>query len=192
MSERSVYFVEAGKGGSIKIGTAIDVPSRIRDLQGANAKKLRLLVVIRGDHKTERELHRRFASERLNGEWFKGNGAVRTFVNELLAAPADERIVELPPPRVKRKRTMRVGRVQLPHVSRDEWQAMFTVGDGDSIYRTAKAELYFNQLIDSEAILKRQIREERLAMQGVDLDHPTATEIAYAEALIAKSKRRAA
>lgn len=185
----TVYFAEAGRGGPIKIGVTNDVPARIRDLQCANAKRLRLLVTVPGDHKTENELHRRFAAERLNGEWFKGKGAVRAFVEELIATAPEARAVEVTPPRTKRKRTMRVGRVRLPPVSRDEWQQMFTVGNGGSIYRTAKAELYFSQLIDSEAILKRQIKEERLAKLGIDPDAPTRSELESAKRVIEKAER---
>lgn len=159
---RSVYFVEAGKGGPIKIGTAYDVPARIRDLQGANAKKLHLLVTVPGGHKIERQLHRRFKSERLSGEWFKGNGEVRAFIATLIAAAPEARVVELDPPRARRKRS-RTGRDHLPYIPRDELHAMLTVGDGGSIYRTAEAEKYFERYVDTESIRKRQIKDERLA-----------------------------
>jgi hypothetical protein len=65
-----VYFVQAGEGGPIKIGTALDVPRRLKKLQQAQSAKLVLLAVRRGGLKTERGYHRRFADHRIRGEWF--------------------------------------------------------------------------------------------------------------------------
>ena len=64
-----VYFIQAGDGGPIKIGRAVDVIRRLHGLQAASWEELRLLSATGAV--TEREMHQRFASLRIRGEWFK-------------------------------------------------------------------------------------------------------------------------
>ncbi len=188
---RNVYFIEAGAGGPIKIGVAADVTSRLRDLQCANASKLALLVSASGDMKIEQLLHRRFRSERLNGEWFKGSGPVREFTLSLVGMTDEERSVAVAfdpcPPREKRVKQKRSRLADLPVRTRDELNAMLAVGDSGSIYRTEEAELYFAKYVDTESIRVRQIRDERLSGSG---DEPTTEEIAAAERVVAKVRAR--
>lgn len=137
---RSVYFIEAGAGGPIKIGVTANVPERVKDLQGASPVRLSVIVTIAGDHKDERRLHRRFAVERMSGEWFRGDGVVRAFATSLVDSTPEQRIAAIKysasatKPKAKRlsERTSR-------RLSFDEWRAMFFVGDG-SVYRSAEAE----------------------------------------------------
>ena len=81
-----IYFVQAEGIGHIKIGftDGEDVNGRIATLQTASPVRLRLLGAIPGGMEEEKDLHRRFAAARVQGEWFKP-------VAELLAliAPAD-------------------------------------------------------------------------------------------------------
>lgn len=65
----SVYFI-AAVGGPIKIGLAVNPLDRLRSLQTAHPKKLRLLATVPGDHRAEAAYHQRFATHRLQGEWF--------------------------------------------------------------------------------------------------------------------------
>lgn len=65
-----VYFVQAGEGGPIKIGWARNPWGRIRDLQVAHWAVLTMLGTTDGGVALERRLHRRFAKERVRGEWF--------------------------------------------------------------------------------------------------------------------------
>lgn len=66
-----VYFVRAGADGPIKIGfTAGDVLRRIAGLRTACPSELIPLGTIDGDERCERDLHRRFSSARITGEWF--------------------------------------------------------------------------------------------------------------------------
>lgn len=140
-SRRRIYFIEAGEGGPIKIGVAIDVAARLKDLQAANPTALRLIASIPGDYCQERELHRRFKGERLNGEWFIGNGAVRAFALSLSGTSPDEHAAALDPepPKPKKRRQREPRRFY----TREEWHALFFVGDGESIYRSAEAESVF-------------------------------------------------
>lgn len=74
-----VYVVQAGSDGPLKIGksTTRAFPSRLSSLQTGCASSLRVRRTYMGGRALERELHRRFASARLNGEWFANTGEVR-------------------------------------------------------------------------------------------------------------------
>lgn len=62
------YLVAAENSISIKIGYAGNPKSRLADLQIGQPFQLTLLHVWQGDY--ERELHHRFAPQRVRGEWF--------------------------------------------------------------------------------------------------------------------------
>lgn len=68
-----VYFIENVQTRAIKIGTAVDPDARIRQLQTGADAELRLIGAIVPSvifETTERQLHKRFSSHRLTGEWF--------------------------------------------------------------------------------------------------------------------------
>jgi hypothetical protein len=66
-----IYFIQAGKRGSIKIGhTNQPVALRMADLQTACPAQLHLLLVVYGSEQTEKQLHRKFARLHRRGEWF--------------------------------------------------------------------------------------------------------------------------
>lgn len=66
----SVYFITAREVGRVKVGCAFNPHDRFERLQTASPVELALEAVMRGAHKEERELHLRFAADRLHGEWF--------------------------------------------------------------------------------------------------------------------------
>ena len=68
---RRVYFIQEKLTGAIKIGTALDVGRRLKNLQGANPNQLVLLGSMAGDQEDEAVLQRGFAKDRIRGEWFK-------------------------------------------------------------------------------------------------------------------------
>lgn len=69
-----VYFVQASTptdfNGPVKIGIALNPSSRLMELQTGNPYLLLLRGYRAGGVDLERELHKRFESWRLNGEWF--------------------------------------------------------------------------------------------------------------------------
>lgn len=81
-----VYFVSDGRG-RVKIGYvkhAWNLDERLRRLQTGASHRLSLLRAIDGTQRIESWLHRRFAKQRLDGEWF-------AFTNEMLTIiPPDE------------------------------------------------------------------------------------------------------
>ena len=63
-----VYFIK--NGNRVKIGTTKDVQSRIKSFRVANPNNLKLLATIVGGRELERELHEKFSSCHIIGEWF--------------------------------------------------------------------------------------------------------------------------
>lgn len=69
-----VYFIQKGYG-SVKIGVAEDPERRLRELQTGNHGRLHLIAKLPCPSRAaafalERQMHERFASDRLQGEWF--------------------------------------------------------------------------------------------------------------------------
>jgi hypothetical protein len=73
---KQVYFIFAPRLGLIKIGVATSAPHRLKKLQCGTGERLCLLATVPGDHELEAELHRRFAGDRVRGEWFLPSGAL--------------------------------------------------------------------------------------------------------------------
>lgn len=71
-----VYFIQAGDRGPIKIGWSCEISRRLAELQTANAARLVLLGYVPGTLATERAWHLRFASDRLEAEWFRPSPAL--------------------------------------------------------------------------------------------------------------------
>lgn len=83
-----VYFVE--REGFIKIGYSTVLVGRLAELaRGANSiagmtvGPVRLLATMAGDKRKERDLHARFESLRVGGEWFRPNAALWRYIGGL-------------------------------------------------------------------------------------------------------------
>lgn len=66
-----VYFIQSAGSGLVKIGFTRDIEKRFSALQTGSGNRLLLLRYIDGGLRTERWLHRHYASNRVRGEWFK-------------------------------------------------------------------------------------------------------------------------
>jgi hypothetical protein len=66
----SVYFIQVGVDGPVKIGSAIDPKRRLCTLQTGHHNKLRLLRTIDGGIDVERGYQQMFDRQRISGEWF--------------------------------------------------------------------------------------------------------------------------
>ena len=66
-----VYFIQAGKGGPIKIGIAEKPRQRLKGLQTSHHEELRLLATTHGGADQEAAYHKQFGEWRLKGEWFE-------------------------------------------------------------------------------------------------------------------------
>ncbi len=78
-----VYFVQARHLGLIKIGFSGNPQKRLNSLKTGSPDELNILKVIKGSPRLEAELHRRFASDRVRGEWFKPSAALLSFIQTL-------------------------------------------------------------------------------------------------------------
>lgn len=73
-----VYVIQSGgRTGPVKIGFAGNPVERLAQLQTGNPNQLKLRLMVRGTKQHERELQRKARPYRINGEWFRYEGAVR-------------------------------------------------------------------------------------------------------------------
>ena len=78
-----VYFTQGESGGAVKIGYTTNPESRLKTLQTSYPDILKILCLIPGDEKTEKEYHEKFKDIRLNGEWFKPTEEILKEIEEL-------------------------------------------------------------------------------------------------------------
>ena len=80
-----IYFIQGDEGSPIKIGlTSWEEPAhRMALLQTGNPQKLRLLWAVSGDWSAENRLHRIFAADRMQGEWFACTPRLRDLIASL-------------------------------------------------------------------------------------------------------------
>lgn len=77
-----VYFIRDEQ--FIKIGfSSNDAEERLEVLQCGNPRQLVLMAVMPGSPKTETELHDRFSSLHVRGEWFKAEAELLQFIAQL-------------------------------------------------------------------------------------------------------------
>jgi hypothetical protein len=97
---KCVYFIAEGARGAIKIGVTDDPAKRLAALQIGNSRPLRCLGLIDGDAYVESQWHRRFAGQRISGEWFKRTPELVAAIkaertHTLLSHPRDGRTTRL-------------------------------------------------------------------------------------------------
>jgi hypothetical protein len=66
-----IYFMRRPDGGRIKIGTTIRLSKRLKELCDEVGDDLHVMAVLDGNRDVEKDLHRRFAELRADGEWFE-------------------------------------------------------------------------------------------------------------------------
>lgn len=71
-----IYFAQAGEGGPIKVGQAIDVSFRLAALQSANASCIILLGQFDGGFEEETRLHKLLKPLRIRGEWYSPHESI--------------------------------------------------------------------------------------------------------------------
>jgi len=70
-----VYFI-GGVDGPMKVGFSVDPDRRLRALQTANPKTLRVWGAIAGPPELESHIHERLSATRTRGEWFERTAAL--------------------------------------------------------------------------------------------------------------------
>jgi hypothetical protein len=90
-----IYFLQPTDGGPIKIGTAIDVDVRRKQLEVQYRQPLALLATMPGGRREERVIHDRFADHRLgNTEQFRPVAEIMAFIGRPLLVDIDPDAVE--------------------------------------------------------------------------------------------------
>jgi hypothetical protein len=82
-----VYFVFSVVANAVKVGQSETPWRRLRSLQVGHPGELRMLAMQNGGESLERALHGRFKEYRLTGEWFRYEGEVKDYIDELTAIP---------------------------------------------------------------------------------------------------------
>jgi hypothetical protein len=77
-----VYFITAGDDAFVKIGFTGDMTARLQSFATGSPHEIKLLLRMEGPAALERELHKRFATDRVrkNGEWFRLSAEIKAFI----------------------------------------------------------------------------------------------------------------
>ena len=77
-----VYFIQGLDGSPIKIGRALNPEQRLKDLQVGHTDALRILAIVYDPkgRQFEAELHERFKSHKIRGEWFRPAPEIADFI----------------------------------------------------------------------------------------------------------------
>lgn len=81
-----IYFVLNASRKAVKIGYSANVVRRLNGLQTSSPDKLKLLGVCPGSRSEEVELHVRFATLHIRGEWFRADPELLATAKAMCAA----------------------------------------------------------------------------------------------------------
>ncbi len=87
----SVYFI-VRDDGLVKIGYSHDPENRIFQLRQQYRCGMKILSAIKGARKLEQKLHARFASSRVEGEWFRPTSDLMAFIDATRVAQVAEKL----------------------------------------------------------------------------------------------------
>lgn len=79
----AIYFIQADKGGPIKIGYSGKPFARLNLLQVSQHVELKMVALIEGDRKLEGDLHQQFGKHHLRGEWFNPGPELLKYLSAL-------------------------------------------------------------------------------------------------------------
>lgn len=69
IAKGDLYFILCGD--MVKIGRTTDIVRRLANMQVSTPYEIDCLLLLKGQGKDERKWHKRFAADRVRGEWFK-------------------------------------------------------------------------------------------------------------------------
>ncbi|WP_422383230.1 GIY-YIG nuclease family protein [Roseibium album] len=79
-----LYFIKCGE--FVKIGITSDIRKRLGEIKNGNPHDLELLHITAGKRNEERALHIRFSKFRHRDEWFRFEGELKAFIEDLTKA----------------------------------------------------------------------------------------------------------
>ena len=85
----TVYFVQAGEGGRIKVGYSPYPDQRIDFLRRFNGADIKVLATIEGTRRLEHYIHVHLAAHRAHGEWFNPTPEVLELCRMAALLPQD-------------------------------------------------------------------------------------------------------
>lgn len=78
-----IYFILSSEINAVKIGFTTNVEQRLSVLQTGSPHELKLVKVISGSPRKEKQLHKKFAEYNIRGEWFHWNDVIKNYVETL-------------------------------------------------------------------------------------------------------------
>lgn len=94
LSRFMIYFVKA-YNKFVKIGTSVDIDSRVASLQTGSPVTLKVAAILDGSFQTESGLHALFEHVRYNGEWFRLTDELKWFIIAIQLSPNENNIYTL-------------------------------------------------------------------------------------------------
>lgn len=81
-----IYFIQACSN-YVKIGMSFNLEGRVKGLQTANPKRLKVKAVLEGGSQTEAGLHELFKKSQVRGEWFKTTEEIKWYIRAIQENP---------------------------------------------------------------------------------------------------------
>lgn len=75
-----IYFITEKGSHYVKIGYSEDPVKRLKELQTGNPRKLKILGILPGLFEAEKGYHEAFSKYRVQGEWFKNTGKLKSCI----------------------------------------------------------------------------------------------------------------
>ena len=77
-----IYFIKGKESTLIKIGSTDNVKNRLMGMQTGSPEVLEVLATVPFGLIKEKDLHRRFAADRVHGEWFNPSNDLLNFIHK--------------------------------------------------------------------------------------------------------------
>jgi hypothetical protein len=95
----SVYFATIREQNLVKIGCSFEPESRLKELQVGCPFTVHIEATLPGHIQEEKALHRRFADDRVRGEWFTITPMIEAVMEQArLAEAAKKKVPQIDPP----------------------------------------------------------------------------------------------
>lgn len=79
-----IYVFGNFKKEICKIGYSTNPLKRLNSIQTGCPFKLEIILILRGDRKIEKNLHKKYKKYKTNGEWFSFSGELRNSINSMI------------------------------------------------------------------------------------------------------------